>query len=207
MRTAAQIDRSAINRRNFLYAMTAAVGVSGTVVGTWPLIDQMNPDARTRAANDDIVIDLAALLPGKPHVVRWRNFPIFVVQRTTAMLDAMQDNTLVAQLYDRDSHTHQQPSYAQNWHRSIDPAFAVLVGVCTKCTVVPAYCSDISSFCVAGGYVCPFCASHYDPAGRAYSGISRYNLPVPPHKLGKSQIELGRNASDESFSLTSVERI
>jgi ubiquinol-cytochrome c reductase iron-sulfur subunit len=209
MKNAAEdIDRTAVNRRNFFYATTAAAGAAGVAIGTWPLLDQMNPDARERAANDVIEIDLAALPLGKQHMVRWHGCPIFVVRRTAVMLNTMQDEMFVAQLYDPDSRTHQQPPYAKNWHRSIDPAFAVLVGICTQCAVVPTYCSESSSQCVSGGYACPFCASHYDPASRAYSGISRYNLPVPPHRLvGKSQIELGKNTSDASFTLTSVERI
>jgi ubiquinol-cytochrome c reductase iron-sulfur subunit len=208
MRTAVQIGRSAINRRNFLYAATAAVGVAGTVVGTWPLIDQMNPDARTRAGDDVMEIDLVALRAAEQRVVLWRNFPIFLVRRTAAMLGAMQDKTFVARLYDPNSHTRQQPSYAQNWHRSIDPALAVLVGVCTKCAVVPAYCSDTSSLCMAGDYICPFCASRYDPAGRAYSGITSYNLPVPPYSfVTKSKIALGKNAAHELFSLESIVQI
>lgn len=200
--------RPAINRRNFLYATTAAVGAAGAVLAAWPLIDQMNPDARVRAAGDILRVDLADLHPAEQRVVRWRNYPVFVVRRTAAMLDAMQDITFMAQLYDPNSRTRQQPSYARNWHRSIDPAFAVLVGICTECAVIPAYYADASYLSMAGGYVSPFCASHYDPAGRAYSGVSRYNLPVPPHRfVGKSQIELGNNPVGEFFSLASVERI
>lgn len=200
-------NRTAINRRHFLYATTAAVGGLGAAVAAWPLIDQMNPDARVRAAGDILGVDLAGLQPAERRVVRWRDYPIFVVRRTAAMLDAMRDQVFVAQLFDPHSQARQQPSYAKNWHRSIEPAFAVLVGVCTECATVPAYHAD-ASFGTAGGYQCPFCASHYDPAGRAFSGISRYNLAVPPHRfVAKSEIVLGTNASEEIFSLESVERI
>jgi ubiquinol-cytochrome c reductase iron-sulfur subunit len=201
-------SRSEINRRSFLYATTAVVGAAGAATAAWPLIDQMNPDARVRAAGDIIEVDLGVLHPAEGRVVRWRGFPIFVVRRTQAMLDTMLDRAFVTRIYDPDSRTHQQPSYAQNWHRSIDPSFAVLVGICTECNVIPTYCTEASNFCMAGGYVCSYCASHYDPAGRAYSGIARYNLPVPPHSLiEKSKIALSETASGQFFTLESVERI
>jgi len=200
--------RPVINRRNFLYAATAAVGAAGLVAAAWPLIDQMNPDAQVLAAGDVVEVNLVDLLPAQQRLVRWRRFPIFVVRRTPAMLDAMQERAFVAQLFDRDSQKHQQPAYAKNWHRSIDPAFAVLVGLCTECGCVPRYFADASVFNVAGGYVCPCCNSHYDPAGRAYAGIASCNLPVPPYEMiGQSRILLGRNAQDEFFSLEQVERV
>ena len=59
-----------------------------------------------------------------------------------------------------------------------------------------------------GGYVCPCCASHYDSAGRVYSGIAQFNLPVPPYAMaGPGKIVLGKNATDEMYSLDSVEQI
>lgn len=198
----------AINRRNFLYATTAAVGAVGFAAAGWPFIDQMNPDARVRAAGDTIELNLADILPAERRLVRWHNVPIFVVRRTPAMLDAMRETAFVDRLFDPHSQKRQQPSYARNWHRSIDPAFAVLVGICTACRCVPRYFADASVLNVAGGYVCPCCNSRYDPAGRAYSGITEYNLPVPPYgTVRHSSILIGRNPSDELFSLESVERI
>jgi ubiquinol-cytochrome c reductase iron-sulfur subunit len=162
--------RQEINRRSFLYATTAAIGTMGAATAAWPLIDQMNPDARVRAADDLIEVDLAKLQPAEQRVVRWKNLPIFVANRTPAMLQALQDNTLVARLIDADSQTRQQPSYAKNWHRSIDPDYAVLVGVCTYIGCIPTYFEKTTPFSMAGGYLCPCCAAHYDSAGRARAG-------------------------------------
>jgi len=201
-------DGREINRRSFLYVTTAAAGAVGTAAAAWPLIDQMNPDAYVRAARDLMEVDLAQLQPAEQRVVHWRNLPIFVVRRTLEMLQAMQDETFVAQLYDAASQTRQQPSYAKNWHRSIDPTYAVLVGVCTHIPCIPTYYGKASLFSMASGYQCPCCATHYDPAGRAYAGLSRYNLAVPPYSFsGPLKILLGQNATDERFSLQSVERI
>jgi len=202
------IGRPSINRRSFLYATTATVGAVGAAMTAWPLIDQMNPDARVRAAGDIIEVDLSELRPAEQRVVHWHDLPISVVRRTPAMLQAMQDEKFVAQLFDPDSQTRQQPSYAKNWYRSIDPAYAVLVGICTHLRCILTYYEKASFFSMAGGYLCSYCASHYDPAGRAYSGITRYNLPVPPYSFsGPSKMLLGKNASDELFALQSVERI
>jgi ubiquinol-cytochrome c reductase iron-sulfur subunit len=201
-------DRPALNRRDLLYAATAAVGAVGIAAAAWPLLDQMNPDARVRAAGNTVGVDLDGLQPAERRVVQWQNFPIFVVKRTPAMLAAMQETAFVATLVDAGSAKRQQPVYAKNWHRSIDPAYAVLVGVCTACNCVPSYFAEASALNVAGGYICPCCASHYDPAGRAYSGPAQFNLPVPPYaSAGPSKILLGKNAIDDTYSLESVERI
>jgi len=199
-----------INRRNFLYASAAAVGAIGVSVATWPLIDQMNPDARVRAAGDLIEVDLTKLQPAEQRVVRWKTLPIFVVRRTPPMLRAMQDKTFVTRLIDVDSQTRQQPSYTKNWHRSIDPDYAVLVGVCTHIGCILTYCEEtLPPFSMTGGYICPCCAAHYDPAGRVHAGTpAQYNLAVPPYSFaGLSKILLGKNATDEFFSLDQVERI
>jgi ubiquinol-cytochrome c reductase iron-sulfur subunit len=197
-----------VNRRSFLYLSTAAVGAAGTVAAAWPLIHQMNPDAAARAGAELVEADAGALPPAGQRTVRWHNLPVSVVRRTAAMLDAMRERSFVARLVDPDSRKRQQPSYAQNWHRSIDPAYAVLVSVCTRCGCVPHYQPDASPPDPAGGYICPCCASHYDPAGRAYGGVAQYNLPVPPCAVvGRSKIVIGRNMAGEVFSLDSVERI
>ena len=153
-------------------------------------------------------MDLTNLQPAEQRILHWHGFPVFLVKRTAAMLDAMQERSFVCQLIDPNSDKRQQPSYAKNWHRSIDPGYAVLVGVCTSCACVPAYFADVSPLTLAGGYLCPCCASHYDPAGRVYSGLAQHNLPVPPHEFaGPSRIVLGKNKTDERFSLQTIERI
>jgi ubiquinol-cytochrome c reductase iron-sulfur subunit len=206
--TAPNADHPATNRRGFLYVATAAVGVAGIAAAAWPLIRQMSPDAGVRAADDILSVDLGGLQPTQQIVLRWQKLPVVVAKRTAAMLEAMQDQAFVARLIDPDSAKRQQPAYARNWHRSIDPAYSVLVAVCTACNCVPDYYADTSTVTMAGGYVCPCCASHYDPAGRAYSGVAQYNLPVPPYAMaGPDKIMLGKNATGEIYSLQIVERI
>ena len=201
-------NQGPISRRGLLYAATTAVAAVGVGAAAWPLIDQMNPDARARAAGDILDVDIGGLRPGEQIAVQWRKLPVVVTRRTPQMLAAMRESAFVNALFDADSAKRQQPGYAKNWHRSIDPAYAVLVAVCTSCRCVPRYFAESSTVNVAGGYVCPCCASHYDPAGRAYAGIARYNLPVPPYVVaGPTKIVLGKNTADEIYSLDSVEQI
>jgi len=197
-----------LSRRGALYATTAAVGLAGLVAAIWPFIDQLNPDAATRAAGDVVEADLAALQPGEQRVLRWHDLPIFVVRRTAAMIDVLNDATLVNRLIDAQSEKRQQPAYARNRHRSIDPAVSVLVGVCTYCGCVPQYLAETAPPDIPGGYVCPCCASRFDPAGRAHMGPAPYNLPVPPYAIVKNtRLVIGKNAADALFTLQSVERL
>lgn len=196
------------NRRKFLYVLTGSLGAAGVAAALWPLVDHMNPDAAARAAGDLVTVDPADLQPGEQRKVYWRRLPIFVAHRTAAMLDAMRDPTFAAQLLDADSQARQQPAYARNWHRSIDPRYAVLVGICTACGCVPQFVAEALPAVVFGGYICPCCASRYDPAGRAYAGRARFNLPVPPYRLDtRSRLTLGKNPPGELFMLDAVERI
>lgn len=197
------------SRRGFLYGATAAMGAVGLAAATWPFIDQMNPDAAIRAIDDAIELYLANLQPGQRRIVQWQHLPIFVVRRTADMLKAMQKPTFVGRLLDPQSRRRQQPDYARNWHRSLEPAYAVLASVCTYCACVPLYRADEAAPPdPPGGYICPCCASHYDPAGRAYSGIAQFNLPVPPHAIvDRNRIVVGRNPPGAIFSFQSIERI
>jgi ubiquinol-cytochrome c reductase iron-sulfur subunit len=201
-------DRATVNRRSFLVVTTAAVGAVGVAAAAWPLIHQMDPDAGTRAGADLIEVDASEMPLAGQRMVRWHNVPVSVVRRTAAMLEAMREPAFVAALIDPDSRMRQQPAYAQNWHRSVDPAYAVLAMICTHCGCVPHYQADAFPSAPAGGYICPCCASRYDPAGRAYGGAAQHNLPVPPYAIARpSRIVIGRNPAGEIFSLESVERI
>ncbi len=198
-----------ISRRSLLYATTAAVGAVGLVAAAWPFIDHLNPDAAIRASGDVIEADLAGLQPAERRVLNWHGLPLFVVRRTAAMIDALRDEKLLARMADPRSQKRQQPPYAANWHRSIDPAWSVLIGVCTYCGVRPQYSAEASPPDDGpGGYLCPFCATHYDAAGRPHLGPAQYNLPVPPYEIVKqSRLVIGRNVSDVSFTLESIEQL
>jgi ubiquinol-cytochrome c reductase iron-sulfur subunit len=195
-------------RRRFLFAATAAFAATGVAASLWPLIDQMNPDAAVRASGDIIDVDLAGLEPGRQRVARWHGQPIFILNRTNAMLQAMQQKAFVSRLIDPESKARQQPDYARNWHRSIVPQYAVLVGICTYCRCVPHSPEEDVIAAEEPGYICPCCASHYDPAGRVHRGIARYNLPVPPYDFVDGRtIRIGKNHAGSIFSFASIESL
>ncbi len=189
------------SRRDFLYIATATVGVVGAIATLVPLVDQMNPDASTLAAGGPVDVDISKIAEGAQIMVRWRERPIWVYHRSAQALTMLQSAQDTSLLSDPNSENMQQPPYATNWHRSLKPEFAVLVGICTHLGCIPLfYPSPSSTTPVAnwiGGYFCPCHGSKYDAAGRVYSGVpAPYNLPVPPYRfLSNTAIRIGENDS------------
>ena len=197
-------------RRDFL----SLIAVSGAVIGAgaiaWPLIDSMNPSADVIAAGAPIDIDISKLALGQQIVVLWRGAPMLIVNRTPEALKTLQEPTLVSRLADPNSAVHQQPPYAENWHRSVKPEYAVLVGICTHLGCLPGYMPTPDATSPApnwpGGYFCPCHGSKYDLAGRVYTGVpAPYNLPVPPYNfVNDKTLRIGENPKGATFELTSV---
>ena len=200
-------------RRDFLYVATAAVGAFGAVAAAVPLIDQMNPDAATLAAGAPVDADLSHLQPGQQMAVRWRERPIFILNRPANVLQSLQDAKLIGELADPQSAQLQQPPYARNWHRSIRPEFAVLVGICTHLGCIPLfYPQPNAATPVAnwpGGYFCPCHGSKYDLAGRVFKNVpAPYNLPVPPYTfVSDTTIRVGENPPNVSFDFSSIRQL
>ena len=200
-------------RRDFLTLLALSGAAVGAGAIAWPFIDSMQPAADTLAAGEPIDIDVSKLAPGQQIVVVWRGKPIFIVHRTPEGLRTLQDAKLIHNLSDPNSKTLQQPSYAENWHRSVDPTFAVMVGICTHLGCVPTFYPNMSATDPApnwpGGYLCPCHGSKYDLAGRVYSGVpAPYNLPVPPyHMASEKMVRIGENPTGQTFDLNSVVQI
>ncbi|MGC1860112.1 MAG: ubiquinol-cytochrome c reductase iron-sulfur subunit [Methylocystis sp.] len=148
----------------------------------------MNPDASTLAAGTPIEFDLGEVEPGGYVVVLRRKRPIFAVFRTPEMLEALQDPKLLNELADPRPEQHQQPPYANNWHRSLTPEIAVLVGVCTHLGCIPQFDPLPNALEPdanwLGGFFCSCHCSKYDLAGRVFRDVpAPYNLPVPPYRF------------------------
>lgn len=195
-------------RRDFLYLATGAVGAVCAGAVLWPLIDQMEPDAATIAAGAGIDVDLSSLEPGQQITVKWRGHPMFIVNRPPDVLKTLQDQRLVERLSDPDSRVVQQPQYADNWHRSLNPAYGVMVGVCTHLGCIPKFMPTPGSVSSdwPGGYFCPCHGSKYDLAGRVFRGVpAPYNLPVPPYTfIAEKKIRIGANPEGQAFQLDDV---
>jgi ubiquinol-cytochrome c reductase iron-sulfur subunit len=199
-------------RRDFL----AMVAVAGAAVGVgaiaWPFIDSMEPAADTLAAGEPVDVDVSKIAPGQQIVVMWRGKPILLVNRTPEALKTLQEPKLINILADPNSKVLQQPPYAENWHRSVNPEYAVLVGICTHLGCVPLFYPNPGNDPQPnwpGGYLCPCHGSKYDLAGRVYSGVpAPYNLPVPPyHMTDAKTVRIGENPPGADFDLNSVVQI
>jgi ubiquinol-cytochrome c reductase iron-sulfur subunit len=196
-------------RRDFLGLVTGAFTAIGTAAIAWTLIDSMNPAADVIAAGAPIDLDVSKIEPGQQIVVRWRGDPILLVNRTPEMLKTLQEPSLVANLADPNSRVDQQPPYAQNWHRSAKPEYAILVGICTHLGCLPGYLPKPGNDPVPnwpGGYLCPCHGSKYDLAGRVYTNVpAPDNLPVPPYRfLDAKTVRLGENPPGVTFELSQV---
>jgi ubiquinol-cytochrome c reductase iron-sulfur subunit len=187
----------------------AGAGLLGASI-VWALIDSMNPTADVIAAGAPIDVDLGKLAAGQQIIILWRGTPIAIVNRPPTALQVLQSSSLLERLSDPNSTVHQQPPYAQNWHRSIRPEYAVLVGICTHLGCLPGYMPTPDPSTPApnwpGGYFCPCHGSKYDLAGRVYSGVpAPYNLPVPPHHFPDDHtVRIGENPPGQTFDLASV---
>ena len=199
-------------RRDFLLLTAGAMAAVGAVATLWPFIDSMNPAADTIAAGAPVDVDLTPVKPGQQIQVMWRGRPIFIVRRTPAQLKMLQDQKDVGLLNDPHSTVDQQPPYAKNWHRSINPEYLVLVGICTHLGCIPEFQPGLGGFLGAnwpGGYFCPCHGSKYDLAGRVFTGVpAPYNLPVPPyHFPSKTSVRIGQNPPNSTWEFSSIVQI
>ena len=205
-------DETAIEtRRTILLTFAGAFAVVGAGATIWPLIDSMAPSSAALASGAPLDVELSSIKPGNQKVVEWRGLPIFVVRRTPDELGILREPQDIALLADPDSKTLQQPSYADNWHRSIKPEFLVVVGICTHLGCVPQFKPKPGAVSPnwLGGYFCPCHGSKYDLAGRVYRNVpAPYNLPVPPYRFVSDRvIRVGENPAGSKFALGSIQQL
>lgn len=177
-----EIDQS---RRRFLTAATVATGAVGTVFAVTPFIKSWNPSERARALGAPTEVDVSKLEPGQMMIVTWRKQPIYIVNRTPAMVEALPQND--TELKDPTSADSDQPAYTHNEMRSIKPGYLVLVGTCTHLGCLPKQHFERGDASLGanwpGGFFCPCHGSRFDLAGRVFAGSpASVNLRVPPHE-------------------------
>ena len=168
-------DDHAGTRRDFLYYATAGAGVVATGAAVWPLVNQMNPSADTRALAS-IFVDVSGVEVGTQLTVKWLGKPVFIRRRTAEEIQAARD-TALTDLVDANGENANNPTAdASDANRALDEAgeWLVMMGVCTHLGCVPL--GNAGDF---GGWFCPCHGSHYDTAGRIRKGPAPRNLPVP----------------------------
>lgn len=182
------IDRS---RRHFLTVATAVTGAVGIGFAAIPFLSSLKPSARAQALGAPVEVPIGTMQPGEMVRVLWRGKLVFILRRTEEMLSRLPDNT--DQLKDPDSAIiEQQPDYAANATRSVNPQFLVVIGSCTHLG-----CAPLEDFEVRpsdnwnGGFFCPCHGSKFDLAGRVYKGVpAPSNLRIPPHRFVRDDLVL-----------------
>jgi ubiquinol-cytochrome c reductase iron-sulfur subunit len=178
-------------RRFFLKTSVCAMGGFGALCALAPLFSSWMPNAKARLAGAALTVDLASVKVGQLMVVQWRGQPVWIMRRSPQMLSHLKDDKDYPLLLDPDSHVAQQPEYAKNKYRSINPEVLVLIGLCTHFGCSPKYKPDD----IARGFYCPCHGSRFDLSGRVFRSMpAPVNMKVPPYRyLDDHTIVIGEN--------------
>jgi ubiquinol-cytochrome c reductase iron-sulfur subunit len=177
-----QNDHIDEDRRRFLLATTCVLGGVGALCALTPFVSSWLPSAKAQAEGAPVQVDLSRMEPGELTLVTWRGKPVWIIRRTKEMLQQLKKNSSL--LRDPHSLTQQQPSYAKNEHRSINPEYLVLVGICTHLGCSPKYKPNLGEIGPdwPGGFFCPCHGSTFDLSGRVFKEVpAPINMEVPPH--------------------------
>jgi len=185
-----------LKKRRFLTGATSVVGAVGVGFVLVPFLSSWMPSARAKAAGAPVDVDITKLEEGQLVRVLWRKKPIWIFKRDKTVLENLP--TLNSILTDPDNTEDQQPLYAKNIHRSINPEIAVIIGICTHLGCSPTYrpevgAADLGGDSWKGGFYCPCHGSKFDLSGRVYAGVpAPTNLVIPPyHFVTNSLIRIG----------------
>lgn len=193
------VDKS---KRQFLTTALTVVGAVGTGYIAVPFLAQMQPSTKAMAAGAPVEVDISKIEPGQLLRVEWRGKPVWILNRTTDVLDRLKTND--SDLRDPLSHESLQPSSSINIGRSIKPEIFVAVGLCTHLGCSPTFRPEVAPSDLGekwqGGFFCPCHGSWFDLAGRVYKGVpAPTNLEVPPHRyITDTRILIGENATEET---------
>jgi len=183
-------DKSNNSRLRFLTGAVGVVGGIGAAYVAVPFLAYWNPSARTRAAGAPVEVDTSTMQPGQKVNVTWRGQPVWVIRRSESAIDSLAGHNDV--LSDPESAVaSQQPAYAQNMYRSVEPEFFVVVPICTHLGCIPSFMPQPGSLDTnwPGGFFCPCHGSKFDNAGRVYAGVpAPTNLEVPPYRIADNGV-------------------
>jgi ubiquinol-cytochrome c reductase iron-sulfur subunit len=186
-----------LKKRRFLTSATSVVGAVGVGFVLVPFLSSWMPSARAKAAGAPVDVDISKLDNGQLVRVLWRKKPVWIFKRDKTTIEnlSMLDGILIDP---NSNELSQQPEYAKNLYRSINPDIAVIVGVCTHLGCSPTYrpelgAADLGGDSWKGGFYCPCHGSKFDLAGRVYAGTpAPTNLVIPPYYfVADSLIRIG----------------
>ena len=187
--------------RRLLLIATAGAGGALAVGAAVPFVASLTPSERALAAGAPVEVDIDKLAPGDMMVVEWRGKPVWILHRTPEMLATLAKAE--PGLADPASaEASQQPDYARNPARAIQPEVFVAIGICTHlgCSPSNAPQGGNSPSLPAdwpGGFFCPCHGSTFDGAGRVFKNKpAPTNLEIPPHRYaGDTRILIGGDAA------------
>ncbi|HEX4857937.1 MAG TPA: ubiquinol-cytochrome c reductase iron-sulfur subunit [Usitatibacteraceae bacterium] len=173
-------------KRRMLILATSAVGAGAGVATAVPFVFSMMPSARALAAGAPVEYAIDKIEPGQLVTIEYRGAPHWVIRRTPEMVAQLAKNDAI--LADPQSEDSEQPSFAKNAHRSANPEFFVVKGVCTHLGCSPTYRKEIAPADLGadwpGGFFCPCHQSKFDMAGRVFKGMpAPKNLSITPYKI------------------------
>ncbi|NCN44451.1 MAG: ubiquinol-cytochrome c reductase iron-sulfur subunit [Piscirickettsiaceae bacterium CG_4_9_14_3_um_filter_43_564] len=195
-----QQDVKNLTRRKVLTAATGVVGAAGATFLAVPFVSSWQPSEKAKAAGAPVEADLSQMQPGQMLTVSWRGKPVWIVKRTSRMLELLP--TLNANLRDPQSESSDQPAYCKNTFRSTKEEYLVVIGICTHLGCAPLYRPAEKSADMGddwkGGFFCPCHGSTYDLAGRVFQGVpAPKNLEIPPYRyLSDSVIRIGEDPEE-----------
>jgi len=195
-----QQDVKKLTRRKVLTAATGVVGAAGATFLAVPFVSSWQPSEKAKAAGAPVEADLSQMQPGQMLTVSWRGKPVWIVKRTSRMLELLP--TLNANLRDPQSESSDQPAYCKNTFRSTKEEYLVVIGICTHLGCAPLYRPAEKSADMGddwkGGFFCPCHGSTYDLAGRVFQGVpAPKNLEIPPYRyLSDSVIRIGEDPEE-----------
>ncbi len=164
-------------RRDFIHIVATTAAIGGVAAVAWPLIDQLNPAADTRALAS-LEYDLGKITLGQQVTISWRKQPVFVRHRTPAE---------VAQARAADHGDLKDPQVDADRVKAGHEQWLVLLASCTHLGCVPVFAQG-----EYGGWLCPCHGSVYDTSGRIRKGPAPKNLAVPEYAfISASKIKIG----------------
>ena len=174
-------------KRRFLVVATSVAGGAAAVAVAAPFVASMFPSARAKAAGAPVEVDISKVEPGMMIRAEWRSKPVWIVHRTTDMLEGLKK--VDGRVADPDSERPMQPAYAKNEYRSRKPEWLVLVGICTHLGCSPSDKLKAGPDSGLGeewpgGFFCPCHGSKFDLAGRVFKDVpAPTNLEVPKYQF------------------------
>lgn len=185
------------DRRRFLLKTTGLVGGLGALCALTPFAVSLLPSSKTAAKAGPVEVDIGHLNPGEQMTVAWRGQPVWIIRRTAEEIKAL--NQPNPYLRDPNSLAEQQPDYAKNDYRSVNPEYLVLIGICTHLGCTPKYKPSMDNLGKnwPGGFICPCHGSRFDLAGRVYKSMpAPLNLEVPPYRFINEKLILIGDEAD-----------